>query len=572
MITLVFLLDHQVITRTDKNVVVAGSKNYARARFISRSDDWAKPITAIFGDYTQMLDDKNECTVPWEVLQSAGKFEVSAFCGDLHTANTVSVPVEKTGYKSGETPEDPTPGVYEQLVKMAEEAVDVANSVREDADAGLFDGATGPQGPKGDTGPQGPMGPQGPAGAKGEKGDKGDTGPQGEKGEKGDTGPQGQQGEPGADGVQINDGAVTTTDAWSSRKIVDTLCPAFTAEGNPVTCTPVAGYPLGVKASWEPRQEGSGDPSPENVRPISGWTSLSVTSCGKNLLDIPLPITLDGNPMDYSIDLDLEGTFAFSYTFAGEATGTAGVALFSFVVDGSTEYLTMTQLTTTLTGHLTRITILNWCQSVGTIDTIQFELGSTPTPYEPYQPGTTSILTLPETIYGGTVDAVTGMGMETWKTRALNGSEGWAEVDDGSFYFYDTIEYPNINAVRSRMCSHFMDYSGAAWTGLPNGYFSTNGVFVRFRLESIADIAAWKSFLSAQAAAGTPVTIAYKLATPQPIQATGGQSITALPGTNTIYTDADSATVTGRTDPVQTINALNDRIAALEDAAQEVKA
>lgn len=167
MITLVFLLDHQVITRTDKNVVVAGSKNYARARFISRSDDWAKPITAIFGDYTQMLDDKNECTVPWEVLQSAGEFEVSAFCGDLHTANTVSVPVEKTGYKSGETPEDPTPGVYEQLVKMAEEAVDVANSVREDADAGLFDGATGPQGPKGDTGETGPQGPQGPQGEPG---------------------------------------------------------------------------------------------------------------------------------------------------------------------------------------------------------------------------------------------------------------------------------------------------------------------------------------------------------------------------------------------------------------------
>ena len=152
MITLAFLLDHQVISRSDKNTVVAGSKNYVRARFILRTDDWARPITAIFGGYTQLLDDNNECTVPWEVLQQPGKVEVSAFCGDLHTANIAVVPVEKTGYKSGETPKDPTPDVYDQLAKMVQEAVDTANSVREDADAGVFDGEQGPDGPKGDTG------------------------------------------------------------------------------------------------------------------------------------------------------------------------------------------------------------------------------------------------------------------------------------------------------------------------------------------------------------------------------------------------------------------------------------
>lgn len=183
--------------------------------------------------------------------------------------------------------------------------------------------------------------------------------------------------------------------------------------------------------------------------------------------------------------------------------------------------------------------------------------------------GTIATLALPETIYGGTVDAVTGEGMETWKTRALNGSESWSEIDDGSFYFYDAITYPVINAVSSRMCSHFMDYSGAVWTGLPNGYFSTNKVSVRFRLESIADTAAWKSFLAAQAAAGTPVTIAYKLATPTAFQATGSQSLPALPGTNTVYTDADAVRVEGRTDPLATVQALTARIAALEAAAEQ---
>lgn len=35
----------------------------------------------------------------------------------------------------------------------------------------------------------------------------------------------------------------------------------------------------------EPVQSGSGDPSPSNVRPISGWTGCNVVRCGKNLFD-----------------------------------------------------------------------------------------------------------------------------------------------------------------------------------------------------------------------------------------------------------------------------------------------
>lgn len=139
MITLAFLLDHQVISRSDKNTVVAGSKNYVRARFVLRTDDWAWPITAIFGGYTQLLDDNNECTVPWEVLQQPGKVEVSAFCGDLHTANIAVVPVEKTGYKSGETPKDPTPDVYQQFLQAVKDdaaaAENAAKTAQEQAQA-----------------------------------------------------------------------------------------------------------------------------------------------------------------------------------------------------------------------------------------------------------------------------------------------------------------------------------------------------------------------------------------------------------------------------------------------------
>ena len=142
MITLAFLLDHQVISRSDKNTVVAGSKNYVRARFILRTDDWVRPITVIFSGYTQLLDDNNECTVPWEVLQQPGKVEVSAFCDDLHTANIAVVPVEKTGYKSGETPKDPTPDVYQQFLQAVKDDATAAKTAAKTAQAEAEKAAT----------------------------------------------------------------------------------------------------------------------------------------------------------------------------------------------------------------------------------------------------------------------------------------------------------------------------------------------------------------------------------------------------------------------------------------------
>lgn len=84
----------------------------------------------------------------------------------------------------------------------------------------------------------------------------------------------------------VIDDTTVGTDSWSSKHIVDMLCPPMEETGNPVTCYPVAGYPLGCKASWEPTQDGSGDPSPDNIRPISGRDSVTVERCGENLLKL----------------------------------------------------------------------------------------------------------------------------------------------------------------------------------------------------------------------------------------------------------------------------------------------
>lgn len=88
----------------------------------------------------------------------------------------------------------------------------------------------------------------------------------------------------GGSGAVIDDSKISSSTTWSSQKIVDTLCPPFTVSGPIVQCTPVANSPLGVQVEIAPTQEGTGDPSPENVRPIVGWDAVNVWRCGKNFL------------------------------------------------------------------------------------------------------------------------------------------------------------------------------------------------------------------------------------------------------------------------------------------------
>ena len=394
----------------------------------------------------------------------------------------------------GDPPDEPEQGYLEQMAAIgaqvqtdAERAAQSAQEAQETADRLSGLGAEAetlepgsqatvtvedgkivygiPRGDQGERGPQGEPGPQGPQGEHGEQGPKGDTG------ETGPQGPQGPQGEPGADGVQINDAAINTADAWSSQQIVDTLCPAFEETGNPVTCYPVANYPLGVSVSWEPHQEGEGEPSPENVRPIVGRESVSVTLSG------------------------------------GEGEG---------------------------------------------------------------NPHT---LALPSTVYGGELDAVTGAGMEMWNKYEFTGNETFSinsqiQQNSQKNAYQCAIDVSDRFEVNAPAVCNAFKYD--TWSGVfvANSFSLVNNVGgVVIQTDGVQSVEEFTAYLAAQYSAGTPVTIAYELATPAPIQATGNAPMPALSGVNTVYSDADSVTVTGRADPIHTIQALSDRIAALETAA-----
>lgn len=100
---------------------------------------------------------------------------------------------------------------------------------------------------------------------------------------------------------------------WSSKHIIDMLCPPLEESGNPVVCYPVAGYPLGVKASWEPVQEGSGTPYPAGGGKQLLDTNKCVPTVGK---PYGMTITLDGDVFKVSGVPNEEVTTTEPYSFA----------------------------------------------------------------------------------------------------------------------------------------------------------------------------------------------------------------------------------------------------------------
>lgn len=120
-----FDVTYQNIVRTDKNNVIADSRNYLQAEFNFQTAEWiGKTKTAVFRRadlvLNVILDDDDTCMVPWEIIKT-GSFMVSVFAGDLITANYIKVPVAESGYDTGDAPKEPEPDVYSQILKKMDE-------------------------------------------------------------------------------------------------------------------------------------------------------------------------------------------------------------------------------------------------------------------------------------------------------------------------------------------------------------------------------------------------------------------------------------------------------------------
>lgn len=120
-----------------------GTREYLRAEF-SFSEEWEGTVkTAFFrgadGENHPKLLKDNVCTVPAEALAVPGRVgvSVSGTLGEtVITTDIKSFSVPAT--LSGGTPSDPEPTVWQQILDKVDETQQIAQSVRDDADAGKF--------------------------------------------------------------------------------------------------------------------------------------------------------------------------------------------------------------------------------------------------------------------------------------------------------------------------------------------------------------------------------------------------------------------------------------------------
>lgn len=239
------------ITVAQNELLTTGMVQAVPVRFCF-SPQWAAlDRTAVFTAGTVsvscLLGEDNQCFIPWECLTRAGEYLHVGVYGTrgeemvLPTVSCLLGPICTGTQPEENTPTEATPTLVQSLLTKAEAAVSVADALRTDADAGLFNGRdgkdgtngkdgkdgqngapgeAGPQGPKGDpgeTGPQGPKGETGETGPQGPKGDTGETGPQGPKGAPGETGPQGPKGDPGEAAITLGS-VVLSAAGWSTEE------------------------------------------------------------------------------------------------------------------------------------------------------------------------------------------------------------------------------------------------------------------------------------------------------------------------------------------------------------------
>lgn len=347
-----------------------------------------------------------------------------------------------------------------------------------------------------------------------------------------------------------------------------------TAAGNPVQFSPDEHSIIKPVLTLLPVQSGSGDPSPENIRPITGWTGAELGRAGKNLWSGDISAksatavyTFQDGTATFSRDYGRvqgfilskekfrKGTYCISFDYSHEGVCDLELRIsdepFADDLSKSTKIdtwyssenvrYTFTLEKDSFIGFVTNASGVNI-----TLANMQLEFGSIPTAFEPYQ-GDTFTLNFGQTIYGGTLDWNKGEMVVNTGFAAFDGSENWVVFTyaDGRQSFYTS----GSNALPGIMPGTYIYVPGiCSWSPSVDGYITdilrtdVDSAAIEIKPDvlskwGIGDLDTFKARLAAN-----HMQIAYKLANPITIRLTP-QQITALAGVNTVYGDADEITV-----------------------------
>lgn len=327
------------------------------------------------------------------------------------------------------------------------------------------------------------------------------------------------------------------------------------------TATPLKSLIVNV----EPMQSGTGDPSPSNVRPISGWTGCVVYRTGANVWD---------EEWEAGGISSVDGTPSFSNAIRSK----------NFIsVKPNTQYY----WTFSIVNELTQLRVhfydinKNWISSNSgshiftTPNNCYFIKFNTGTAFPSIYPSPTNgyiSINYPETnheyhafdgdsyilTWEDEAGTVYGCAVTVNEDGSVVLSVKWKEVDANSLTWTQRANVPSgfVATVPDRMsdikanlkCSKLKTF-----TSFPSS--SSTGLYKNTNIQLVANVAGFTALAEWEALIANDCQIAYDLATPIEIQLTP-QQIEALKGYNNIWSDAGSVEVTYKADTKEYIDKL----------------
>lgn len=307
--------------------------------------------------------------------------------------------------------------------------------------------------------------------------------------------------------------------------------------------------------------QASGTPTPASPIPIVGVDKVNVVCCGKNQL---------AKPFIYESGTDLNllsecffikaGTYRFSFDTMSNANN------WRFLVRAkdsngndlsSSDYISVSSTNwsatrkgwlsnTNITAKGITITLNQDCYirvlfclgdtSASSVASNQMlEVGSEATTFEPYN-GTTALINLGGTYYGGSVDAVTGKITLTHRIKSYDKNSTWTMNTSGVFYASAPSGIDDLE-----MCNYFEVFlPRGSSNAIDDGQCRLNSMRtnINFKILSCETLEDFKTWLG-----DNTIQVVYSLLNATQVYASNTAEIPTLNGLNQVYADSGDVAV-----------------------------
>lgn len=358
----------------------------------------------------------------------------------------------------------------------------------------------------------------------------------------------------------VIDKSLTVSDAAADAKVAgDWIRASFitdTASGAVASFTDGAdGVPVkDLKVSITAVQTGTGDPAPNNIRPITGWSQAAINVTSKNLFNKNR--TTDGSYLKTDGTIGTSATFCYTdyigvkpsstlyYIGCANQFGSSPCTQFYDVNKGFVGYVRPTSVNGTIAvpsgAYYMRMSLAvadkgTCCLSNESIST-----------YSDF--GTTYTVSFGSagTVYGGTLDVTTGVLTVEYASITFDGTQT-INTSGTAYRWYNTSVADGTFTDDPNVISSWLPKTGSGSTGFGQSGSSGNYNIYFYNMSdvdaSITSADTFKTYLSSH-----PLTVVYKLASPQTYVLSPTQ-VKSLLGSNNIFADCGTSSVTYRADP-----------------------